>query len=46
MSWQIDGVKVGPVTDFIFLDSKITGYADYSHDIKRHLPLEEELWQT
>ena len=46
MSWQIDGVKVGPVTDFIFLDSKITGYADYSHDIKRRLPLEEELWQT
>ena len=35
MSWQIDGVKVGPVTDFIFLDSKITGYGDCSHKIKR-----------
>ena len=45
-SWQIDGEKVGPVTDFIFLDSKITGYGDCSHEIKRHLPLEEELWQT
>ena len=42
-SWQIDGEKVGPVTDFIFLDSKITGYGDCSHEIKRHLPLEEEL---
>ena len=24
-SWQVDGEKVETVTDFIFLDSKITG---------------------
>ena len=33
-SWQIDGEKVETVTDFIFLDSKIT--VD-SHEIKRPL---------
>ena len=27
------------VTDFIFLDSKITADSDYSHEIKRHLLL-------
>ena len=27
------------VTDFIFLDSKITADGDYSHEIKRHLLL-------
>ena len=27
------------VTDFIFLDSKITVYGDCSHEIKRHLLL-------
>ena len=27
-SWQIDGEKVGTVTDFIFLDSKITVDSD------------------
>ena len=27
------------VTYFIFLDSKITADGDYSHEIKRHLPL-------
>ena len=27
------------VTDFIFLDSKITADGDCSHEIKRHLPL-------
>ena len=30
-SWQIDGGKVGTVTDFIFLDSQITVDSDYSH---------------
>ena len=25
------------VTDFLFLGSKITGYGDCSHEIKRHL---------
>ena len=29
--------KVGTVTDFIFLGSKITGDSDCSHEIKRHL---------
>ena len=38
-SWQIDGGKVGTVTDFIFLGSKITADGDCSHEIKRHLLL-------
>ena len=38
-SWQMEGEKVETVTDFIFLDSKITVNDDYSHEIKRHLPL-------
>ena len=38
-SWQIDGGKVETVTDFIFLGSKITGYGDCNHEIKRHLQL-------
>ena len=35
-SWQIDGEAVETVTDFIFLDSKITAESDCSHEIKRH----------
>ena len=35
-SWQIDGETMETVTDFIFLDSKITVDGDYSHEIKRH----------
>ena len=31
--------KVEAVTDFLFLDSKITADADYSHKIKRSLLL-------
>ena len=38
-SWQIDGETMEAVTDFIFLDSKITADGDCSHEIKRHLPL-------
>ena len=38
-SWQIDGETMETVTDFIFLDSKITAVGDYSHEIKRHLLL-------
>ena len=38
-SWQIDGKKVETVTDFIFLDSKITVDGDCSHEIKRGLLL-------
>ena len=32
-SWQIEGGKVEVVTDFIFLDSKITADGDCSHEI-------------
>ena len=35
-SWQIDGVKMETVRDFIFLGSKITADGDCSHDIKTH----------
>ena len=38
-SWQIDGEKMETVTDFIFLNSKITADGDCSHEIKRHLLL-------
>ena len=38
-SWQIDGEQVETVTDFIFLDSKITADGDCSHEIKRCLLL-------
>ena len=34
-SWQIDGETMETVTDFIFLDSKITADGDWSHEIKR-----------
>ena len=35
-SWQIDGEIMETVTDFLFLDSKITADGDCSHEIKRH----------
>ena len=35
--------KVGTVTDFIFLGSKITVDGDCHHEIKRHFSLEEKL---
>ena len=38
ISWQIEGVKVEEVADFIFLGSKITADGDCSHEIKRCLP--------
>ena len=34
-SWQIDGETMEIVTDFIFLDSKVTADDDCSHEIKR-----------
>ena len=37
--WQIDGETVETVADFIFLGSKITADGNYSHEIKRSLPL-------
>ena len=33
-SWQIDGVTVETVTQFIFLGSKIIADGDWSHEIK------------
>ena len=38
-SWQIDGEKLETVTDFIFLNSKITADGDCIHEIKKHLLL-------
>ena len=38
-SWQIEGEKMEAVTDFLFLDSKITADGNCSHEIKRHLLL-------
>ena len=38
-SWQIDGETMETVTDFIFLDSKVTADSDCSHEMKRHLLL-------
>ena len=43
-SWQIDGKKVKTMTDFIFLDSRITVDGDCSHEIRR-CSLQEKLWQ-
>ena len=34
-SWQVDGETVKTVTDFIFLDFKITADGDCCHEIKR-----------
>ena len=36
-SWQKNGEKVETVTNFIFLDSKITVDGGHSHEIKRCL---------
>ena len=36
-SWQIEGEKVEAMTDFLFLDSKITVDSDCSHEMKRCL---------
>ena len=43
-SWQIDEENVETITGFIFLGSRITVDSDCSHEIKRHLLLEEKLW--
>ena len=34
-SWQIDGETMETMTDFIFLDSKITADCDCRHEIKK-----------
>ena len=38
-AWQTEGEKMEIVTDFLFLDSKITVDSDYSHEIRRQLLL-------
>ena len=38
-SWQIDGVTVETVADFIFWGSKVTADGNCSHEIKRRLLL-------
>ena len=38
-TWQIDGEAVETVSDFIFLDSKVSADDDCSHEIKRRLLL-------
>ena len=43
-SRQIEEEKVETITDFIFLGSRITVDSGCSHEIKRHLLLEEKLW--
>ena len=40
-SWQVEGGNVETETDFIFLDSKITADADWSHEINRLAPLKK-----
>ena len=42
-SWQINGEKVGTVTDFILLGSKITVDSDWSNEIEDTCFLEEKL---
>ena len=42
-SWEIDGETVETVSDFVFLDSKITADGDCSHEIKRRLLLERKV---
>ena len=41
-SWEIDGETMETVTDFIFLGFKISADGDCSHEIKKHLLLEEK----
>ena len=43
--WEIDGETIDTVTDLLFLGSKITADADYSHEIKRRLLLGSKVWE-
>ena len=38
-AWQIEWEKVEVVTDFLFLDSKITADGNCSHEVRRQLLL-------
>ena len=42
-SWEINGETMETVSDFIFLDSKITADGDSSHEIKDTYSLEGKL---
>ena len=44
-SWQIEGEKLEVVTDFIFLDSKITANSDCIHEIKTLAPWKESYYK-
>ena len=44
--WQIGGETIETVTEFVFLDSKITADGNCSREIKRCLLMEEKLWPT
>ena len=41
-SWQIEGENMKAVTDFVFLDSKITANSDCSHETYRILLLKKK----
>ena len=43
-SWEIDGETVETVSDYFFLDSKITADGDCSHEIKRRLLLGRKVY--
>ena len=45
-SWQIDGVTLELVRNFILGDSKITADVDCSHEIKRHVLLGRKVMNT
>ena len=45
-SWQIDGITMETVRDFIFLGSKVTADADCAMKLKDTCSLEEKVWQT
>ena len=45
-SWEIDGLTVETVSDFIFGGSKNAADCDCSHEIKRRLLLGRKSWPT
>ena len=44
--WQIDGKTMETVTDFIFLDSKITANGTTAMKLKDTCSFKEKIWQT
>ena len=45
-SWQVAGETMETVTDFIFLDSKVTADSDCSHEIKTLAPWKKSYDKT